>query len=183
MKKQLVFLLSVVLVTSVLLCACGKSEEVKEVENQINLLSTNSTYQEINDVYEKYSALSDEDKEDLENANVLYKYCDGTGWFVLTEDMIEEIEKKIEEEEFLDDIGQTMWTYEILGNISDWQNVEIASHKKENKYTYRLSGKVEVADEYGYVSTKKMELDYFAEYDAENEKGYSINCMVRVYGL
>ena len=181
MKKKLVLLLSIVLVVCNLLCACGKSEAVKDVEKQINTLTKSSTYKQIHSVYNKYNDLSHEEVEDVENASILWNYCNESGHFVLTEDMIDEIENKLDEEilwggnmiEF--SISYHMSIKSSIKEWSDWGEEKISSHKQLDKYTYCFYGTVKVTDEYGHMSTRDMELTYFAEYDEEKECGYTIN--------
>lgn len=71
MKRILSFILILAICLS--LCACGKSEEVKSVEEMISSIgeiSIDST-DLINDARDTYNALSDEDKEKVENASIL----------------------------------------------------------------------------------------------------------------
>lgn len=71
MKRILSFILILAICLS--LCACGKSEEVKSVEEMISSIgeiSIDST-DLINDARDAYNALSDEDKEKVENASIL----------------------------------------------------------------------------------------------------------------
>lgn len=71
MRRILPFILILAICLS--LCACGKSEEVKAVEEKISSIgeiSIDST-DLINDARDAYNALSDEDKEKVENASIL----------------------------------------------------------------------------------------------------------------
>lgn len=71
MKKILSLILAFAMCLS--LCACGKSEEVKAVEEMITAIGTVSTEScdAITAAEEAYSALSPEDKEKVENYTVL----------------------------------------------------------------------------------------------------------------
>lgn len=76
MKKIISLVLALVMCLS--LCACGKSEEVKAVEEKIASIGEVSIdkadiIQEVNQAYE---ALSDKDKEKVENFDILQKSTD-----------------------------------------------------------------------------------------------------------
>ena len=71
MKKTISLLLALVMCLS--LCACGKSEEVIAVEEKIASIGeiTIDSTETINAARDAYNALNDEDKEKVENANIL----------------------------------------------------------------------------------------------------------------
>lgn len=72
MKKTISLIL--VLIMCLSLCACGKSEEVKAAEELIATIGeiTLDNTDAINNARDAFSALSDEEKEKVENAEVLY---------------------------------------------------------------------------------------------------------------
>ena len=182
MKKVLSLLLALVLCLS--LCACGKSEEVKNAELQIDTLTADSTYQEIYDVYSSYMDVEFEDRQKgkVENEAELAKYCDLlNGHFVLNDAMIDSIEGAFEG---YGDIGYSHAIYAIQHALSikaitqgwtQYSDIEIASVKQVDDYTIVGYGSLKIMDEYGDWSSYKLEIDYFAEYDEEDEKGYSIS--------
>ena len=182
MKKVISLFLALVLCLS--LCACGKSEEVKNAELQISTLTTDSTYKEIYNVYSAYSDVEFEDREagKVENAAELKKYCNlRNGHFVLTDEMVDNIEGAFED---LYDIGISHATYIVsnmatVKSITDgwtkYSDIEIASVKQVDDYTIVGYGSLKIMDEYGDWSSYKLEIEYFAEYDEEDEKGYSIS--------
>lgn len=188
MKRFLALLMVVVLGVS--LCACGgseqsepkyvKSEAAKNVEKQINTLSASSSYQEIYDVYSLYKELSYDDKENLENKDTLSQYCElATGHFILTSEMLDEIEVKFE----MTSLEMTGVEFSVMYGIvkynsiaeysdyhepvGDYVSYTISSHEISDEYTYAIHGTAKVKDAYGYVSTIKYDLEYFAEYDEE----------------
>ena len=178
MKKALSLILALVMCLS--LCAC-KSSEVKNVEAQIGTLSTNSTYEEIHSVYSLYSSLSLKDQDKVENLDMLGEYCDPLGGeFVLSEEMLQEIEAEFE----VGSLGVTgaefsvMYDLGVQSSIKGWNkhgNIKITSHKKTDAYTYSVYGTFQLTDEYGSTSTKKFTMSYFAEYSAEEATGYVIS--------
>ena len=72
MKKTISLIL--VLIMCLSLCACGKCEEVKAAEELIATIGeiTLDNTDAINNARDAFSALSDEEKEKVENAEVLY---------------------------------------------------------------------------------------------------------------
>ena len=72
MKKVLSLILAFAMCLT--LCACGKSEEVKAVEEQIASIGkiTIDSTETINAARDAYNALNAEDKEKVENVNVLH---------------------------------------------------------------------------------------------------------------
>lgn len=72
-KNGLSFILALVICLS--LCACGKSEEVKAVEEKISSIGevTIDSSTVVNDARDAYNALSDKDKEKVENADILHE--------------------------------------------------------------------------------------------------------------
>lgn len=172
------------------LIACGKSEEVKNAELQIATLTNNATYQEIQDVYLSYMAVEFDDREKgkVENEAELAKYCDLlNGHFTLNDAMIETIEGAFKG---YGDIGYSHAIYAIQNAIliksytegwTKYSDIEIASIKQIDDYAIVGYGTLMIMDEYGNWSSHKLEIEYFAVYDEEDEKGYSISQDVRFY--
>lgn len=185
MKKLIALLMVVALGVS--LCACGetkpkyvKSEAAINVEKQINTLSASSSYQEIYDVYSLYIELSYDDKENLENKDTLSQYCELTsGHFVLTSEMLDEIDAKFEMTSLeMTGVELSVMYGVIIHNqvaeysdfrepVGDYVSSTISSHEKSDEYTYAIHGTAKVKDAYGYISTIKYDLEYFAKYDKE----------------
>lgn len=76
MKRAVSLILALIICLS--LCACGKSEEVKAVEEKIASIGEVSIEKAdiIQEVNQAYEALSDEDKEKVENFDILQKSMD-----------------------------------------------------------------------------------------------------------
>ena len=170
MKKILATLL---LVTACcFLTACGKSEEVKNAEAQIATLDSNSTYKEINAVYEVFNAVPYEEREKVENVDVLKEYCDPyNGHLVLTDEMCDEIEAKLVIENGMSDsIISAIWELVLHGMVKGWTDQEFlkwTSSKQEDDYTYTIYGLCRSYNEYGKSSEHTMRMEYFAVYDEE----------------
>ncbi|MDY4489814.1 MAG: hypothetical protein SPE19_04725 [Candidatus Faecousia sp.] len=182
MKKTNSLLLALVLCLS--LCACGKSEEVKNAELQIDTLTADSTYQEIYDVYSSYMDVKFEDRQKgkVENEAELAKYCDLlNGHFVLNDAMIDSIEGKFEDYGAFIAIKYALYVKEITQGWTQYSDIEIASVKQVDDYTIVGYGSLKIMDKYGDWSSYKLEIEYFAEYDEEDEKGYSISEDVRFF--
>lgn len=72
MKRVVALLLALSICIS--LCACGKSEAVKAVEDQIATLNTPVSYDLLGKTITSYNALSEEEKQQVENYNILEEY-------------------------------------------------------------------------------------------------------------
>lgn len=72
MKRAIALLLVPVICLS--LCSCGKSDAVKAVEEQINTLNTPVSYDLLGDAIKSYKALSEEEKQKVENYSTLAEY-------------------------------------------------------------------------------------------------------------
>ncbi len=181
MKKLISLVLIAVLCLS--FTACGKSEEIINVENSINSLTAESDFKTINDVYLLYSALSAENKDKVENSDMLSVYINFSGHFVLTEDMLTEISEYYEHD---DKFGRALislnkeltFAKNAYDYAADWQdigNYEWASSEgeKEDEYTYTRFGKVEVIDKYGNKSIHNFEMNSYAIFD-ETENNYKM---------
>lgn len=133
MKKIISLVLALVMCLS--LCACGKSEEVKAVEEKIASIGEVSIdkadiIQEVNQAYE---ALSDKDKEKVENFDILQKSTDA-----LQKAMFTDIADKCKEMNAGSDLvaqsvievwenvgGKDFWTW--YGTILKFQNESVAN--------------------------------------------------------
>ena len=177
MKKIVSLILAFLLCIS--LCAC-KSDEVKNVEAQINTLNANSTYKEIDSVNSLYSALSSKDREKVENVDVLRDYCEpGRGCFVLNDEMLQEIEGKFESiyagVSGVDiNLIQELSVKSAVNGWSDYGNIEVTSHKQEDAYTYSVYGTFVSVDEFGDYTSRKFIMWYRAFYREETANGYEI---------
>jgi len=184
MKKVIALIICAALMLT--LCACGKSEEVLAAEAAIESLGPDSGLEEIHAVYTKYVAVPFDDREKVENTDVLADYCDPLGGeLVLTDAMLDEIKAKFEIGSlgFPDAEFAVMWYFGLFKDSKDWSdysNVKFASHKLEDPYTYCGYGTVKIFDKYGNASTRELEVSYTAEYDEEEECGYSIESDVRI---
>ena len=168
MKKKI--LLMFVLLICLFLCACGKSIEAKNVETLITSLNEDSTYEDIQDAYQAYSELEDEEREKIANKDILSEVCEpSTGHLVLTDEMIKEIQTKLTTE--LDSITTKVEFAYYLNQLqaskgwNSWKDISVSSHKQKDVYSYVAYGTVMVVDSDGKESTRDMELEYFAEYD------------------
>lgn len=182
MKKALSVLLT--LAICICLCAC-KSSEVKNVEAQIDTLNANSTYQEIHEVNSLYGNLSPKDREKVKNLDAMLPYCNSSGHFTLSDDMLAEIKSYFTNTT----LGMTevefsiMYSLAVKSNLSGWSdfgNIKIASHKKTDSYTYSVYGTFTVVDKYGKRSSEQFELTYYAEYDDTESCGYNISHHLRI---
>lgn len=181
MKKLIVVVLILVFCFSFV--GCGKSEEVINVENSINSLTAESDYKSINDTYLLYSSLSAENKEKVENSNILSEYINFSGHFVLTEDMLTEVSEYYEDDKRFDRAlisldKELTFAKNAYDYAADWQeigNYEWASSEGEKKdeYTYVRYGKVEVIDKYGNKSIHNFEMNSYAIFD-ETENNYKL---------
>ena len=177
MKKALSLLLALTLCIG--LCAC-KSDEVKNVETQIGTLTANSNYTEIHSVYSLYSSLSSKDQDKVDNLDVLAEYCNPLdGRFVLTDEMLQEIEKEIYS---TSEFSGTNRDLLIKSVVNDWHvsNIKTASHKQTDAYTYNAYGTFIITDKYGETSEKKFTTSYIAEYSTEETSKYKISHDTRV---
>ena len=167
------------------LCAC-KSGAVKEVEAQIDALTAESSYSDIYSVYQLYCDLSAKEQQKVENISTFHDYCSDNGTFVLTEEMLERIEYEFEREAVGGVSGvqfSLMYDLSIMHNTKGWAkhgNVEIASHKRSDPYTYSVYGTLTVTDDYGQTTKKKFTMTYQAEYTSEKEEGYQITHITTV---
>lgn len=154
---------------------CGKSDEVVNAENSIAELNVESDYKTINEVYLMYSDLSAEDKEKVENSDVLAGYINpSNGHYILTEDMLTEIEEYYEHDEKFDrakialdkELSFAKQAYDYAKEWNDIGEYKWASSDAEkDDYTYTRYGTVEVIDKYGNSSTHNFELNSYAIYD------------------
>lgn len=171
--------LFLVLVLCLSLSAC-KSKDVKFVEEQISLLSKGSNYADINYVYKLYRALPLKDQEKVENIDALAEYCDPqNGNLVLSEEMLAEIESEFEMQSY----GATGAKFSVIYDLavtkavegwSDYGDINIASHKKVDAYTYCVYGNFKAVDKYGKTMTKEFTMSYRAEYNKEEPGLYEI---------
>ena len=177
MKRIVALLLIVVMCLA--LGACGKSEEIKDVESKIYMLSENSSYKEINDVFKAYDAIEYDKQDKVDNADVLAQYVSLIdGDFALTDEMIEEIK-----EYFEDDLyglkGSSSLTVDIMVSkqlkeyASDWDRLsdyQFTSAEKTDDYTYTKYGIVKILTKFGRVVSYEFEMDCTMVYDAENDE-------------
>ena len=133
MKKGISLVL--VLVMCLSLCACGKSEEVKAVEEKIASIGEVSIdkadiIQEVNQAYE---ALSDKDKEKVENFDILQKSTDALQKAMFTA-IADECEKMNAGSDLVAQSvievwenvgGKDFWTW--YGTILKFQNESVAN--------------------------------------------------------
>ena len=184
MKKIIALLLALMMCLT--LCACGKSQEVKAVEEAIGTLTAESSYKDIHDVWEQYSQFESKDKEKVENISEMEAYCNTNGYFVLTEEMIDEIEYYIDGDgddlayAFKSIYGRVELYFQMLmkNTHTDWEkcgDMIISSYDQEDDYTYAAYGTIKVADKYGTVTKYNLEVFYFAEYSEDEDCGYSIS--------
>ena len=177
MKKIIALLLVVVMCLSFV--ACGKSEEVKAAEAKIAVLSENSSYKEINEAYEIYDALEYDDKEKVENKDILAKYISlGNGSFYLTDNMINEIKAYFKNDTY-GLMGLSPLTIEVTASkytksyAEDWDRVidyTFSSEEKTDEYTYTKYGVVKIADKFGKVASYNFIMDCTMKYDAEKDE-------------
>lgn len=188
MKKFLSVVLVVVMCLS--LCACGKSDAVKNVEAQIEALSAESTYKELNAVFELYDALEAEEKEKVENIDILAKYINPqNGGFVLTEDMIEELEEYFGSRDNVYSIQRMLNTeikfaiYSSLPYASDWESAGeyvCKVYDVKDDYTFTQYGKVDIKNKNGSITTHDFEINCSMVYDEENDS-YKMDEAVKVF--
>lgn len=158
----------------------GKSKEVKNAEAQIATLNEESTYKEINDVYSAYNAVKPKHREKVANREVLAEYCDLEGGaLVLNDEMLEEIAGAFKETSELSHAKLVIMRYfSVKKEIEHWidfEDIELASAKQKDPYTIIAKGTMMIEDEYGDWSAYRVEIDYWAEYDEESDKGYSLD--------
>ena len=178
MKK----LVSIVLVLATLLAfaSCGKSEKIKNAEAQIATLTENSSYKEIYDVFQAYTAVEYDKREKIENIDVLAKYINAKSSeceFLLTDEMIDEINAYFDEDIYGLRLHSSLnldLTVKKHGTVygKDWDKLgdyNIKSGEKTDDYTYTKYGRVVIVDKYGKKSTHDFEVDCTMEYDAEKE--------------
>lgn len=178
MKKIVSLVLALVMCLS--LCGCGKSKEVKDAEEKIAALSANSTYAEIHDAFMTYYFLDSELKEQVENAGILNDYCDSLGHFVLTDAMLEEIEEAfaprgvvgIRDAEIFAAV-MCQYCAEPWG-YKDASHAIITRYGQLDAYTFVGYGTADFESSSGVVSKLKIQVLYYAEYDEEDSRGYSI---------
>ena len=195
MKKKLILLLSILMVMSCLFSACGKSEEVKNVENLINSLNKSSAYREINAVYNKYASLDFKEREKVDNSDVLEKYCStSNGHFTLTDNMLAEIKSEFSEPSSVPNVWKTKLdlslSYKMTAKISankitggDWESykqIQVSSKRQEDDYNYVVYGTVVIVDKYGKEIERNFEFTYFSEYDAEKDT-YKIETELNIH--
>lgn len=179
-KKALRCLLSVMLIIGIVLSlsACGKSEEVKAVEAGIASLSADSTCKEINDVYVLYEALKSDDKEKVENAEVLSGYINiSNGHFVLNKEMLDEIDEYYELDakwgigtasSLNTEITFAKAAYAYAKNWDKAGDYEYSSNDEQtDEYTYTRYGRTEIVDKYGNTSIHNFEINSYAIYDED----------------
>lgn len=90
----------------------------------------------------------------------------------LTEDMIEEIEDKIESDEF-----ETVILISQGAKFKDYTftSVEFKNHKKTDPYTYKLYGVLYAEDNYGDKYRQNFDVTFIAVNDSSTKTGYSID--------
>ncbi|MBQ5592245.1 MAG: hypothetical protein IIU80_04815 [Clostridia bacterium] len=177
MKKIISIFLAVVICFA--FASCGKSEEVKAVEAKIATLTENTSFKEINDIYELYSALTYDEQDKVENKDVLAQYIslDG-GEFTLTDDMVDEIKEYFADDEYglrgsTSLMVEIMTSKELKDYASDWDrlsNYNFTSAEKTDDYTYTKYGIVKILTKFGRVASYEFEMNCTMEYDAENDE-------------
>ena len=177
MKKIIALLLVAVMCLSFV--ACGKSEEVKAVEAKIAALSEKLLYKELNEAYELYDALEYDDKEKVENKDILAKYINlSNGGFYLTDDMINAIKTYFKNDTY-GLMGLSPLTTEVMVSkytkpyAKDWDRVidyAFSSEEKTDEYTYTKYGVVRIADKFGKVASYNFIMDCTMKYDAEKDE-------------
>ena len=188
MKKVLPLILALVMCLS--LCGCFKSEEVKTVEMRISTLNENSTYYEINEVYNAYMELDSKKRDKVENADVLADYCKlPGGYFTLTDEMTEELEGYFED--YAGVLGTSYAAYLVSYDVGikqytrDWKgcsDIVVASAEKIDDYTIEGKGTLMIQNEYGKWSEYYFTIDLRYKYSAEEECGYELDYNVRYIG-
>lgn len=92
----------------------------------------------------------------------------------LTAEMIEELEERIEKWNY--EIGIALYIAATTTSTDDYSitDFEMTNHKKTDKYTYTVYGKLYYKDNYNNSMYDKIELKYKAVKDESEEKGYRL---------
>lgn len=119
---------------------------------------------------EKNEKIQDEAREFIESVGNKKEQVET---LELTAEMIEELEETIEKDSYEEGIW---FTYAMTESTNDYEitSFELTNHKKTDKYTYTVYGKLYYKDNYNNRMYDKIELKYQAVKNENEEKGYEL---------